>query len=121
MTQENEQANLLDMLYSARWLATYTSAISLGQFLSTRAHQNAVLFEIIRFSEAAGRLSEEFRSSCSDIPWMKIRGFRNRIIHEYDRIDFEIAWAAATHEIPMIVQKINSIIQNRFPELDHDA
>ena len=40
--------------------------------------------------EAAGRISEEFRKAHSEIPWHKIIGMRNQIIHEYFRINRQV-------------------------------
>ena len=121
MTQQYEYTSLLDMLHSARWLATYTLELTRAQFLTTRAHQNAVLFEIVRFSEAVNRLPSQFRASYPAFPWGKVRGFRNRIVHEYDRIDYDIAWDTATQDIPSLLPIIEAMIERHLPELDPDA
>jgi uncharacterized protein with HEPN domain len=47
-------------------------------------------FEII--GEAANRLPEIFKDQHPDIDWHRIRGFRNRIVHDYMGIDYEIVW-----------------------------
>jgi uncharacterized protein with HEPN domain len=45
-------------------------------------------FEII--GEAARRISIETQASIPSIPWAKVIGMRNRLIHEYDAIDLEV-------------------------------
>ena len=47
-------------------------------------------FEII--GEAANRLPDDFKESHAEIDWHRIRGFRNRIVHDYMGIDYEIVW-----------------------------
>lgn len=47
-------------------------------------------FEII--GEAANRIDPSFRNQHPDIEWKRIRGFRNRIVHDYFGIDYEIVW-----------------------------
>jgi uncharacterized protein with HEPN domain len=47
-------------------------------------------FEII--GEAANRLPEEFKEKYQHIDWHRIRGFRNRIVHDYFGIDYQIVW-----------------------------
>ena len=42
--------------------------------------------------EAANRLPDEFKDKYHEIDWHRIRGFRNRIVHDYAGIDFEIVW-----------------------------
>ena len=48
-------------------------------------------FEII--GEAANRLDQEFRDLHPGFGWNRIRGFRNRIVHDYFGIDYRIVWA----------------------------
>lgn len=60
-------------------------------------------FEII--GEAANRLSEEFKERFPEIDWHRIRGFRNRIVHDYFGIDYSIVWLIKESFLPgMIVQ-----------------
>ena len=47
-------------------------------------------FEII--GEAANRLPESFKENHTEIDWHRIRGFRNRIVHDYMGIDYGIVW-----------------------------
>ena len=47
-------------------------------------------FEII--GEAANRIDSDFRDQNPEIEWKRIRGFRNRIVHDYFGIDYEIVW-----------------------------
>jgi uncharacterized protein with HEPN domain len=56
------------------------------------SNRDAVIrnFEII--GEAANRLPQQFRDENESIDWFRIRGFRNRIVHDYFGIDHEIVW-----------------------------
>ncbi len=54
-------------------------------------------FEII--GEAANRLPEEFKDKHPEINWFRIRGFRNRIVHDYMGIDYEIVWTIIEKDI----------------------
>jgi uncharacterized protein with HEPN domain len=64
-------------------------------------------FEII--GEAANRLSEEFKDKHPDIEWHRIRGFRNRIVHDYSGIDYAIVWQIKEAFLPQILEKLQSI------------
>ena len=60
-------------------------------------------FEII--GEAANRLPEEYKDQHPDIEWPRIRGFRNRIVHDYSGIDYAIVWQIKESFLPrMIIQ-----------------
>ena len=55
---------------------------------------SAILYQIEIMGEATKRLSQEFRDQHSDIPWRDVAGMRDIIIHQYDRIDFDVIWLA---------------------------
>lgn len=50
--------------------------------------------------EAANALSEEVRALAPDVPWHKIIGMRNVLVHGYFEIDTDIVWDAATRDAP---------------------
>jgi uncharacterized protein with HEPN domain len=81
-----------DMLQSAKKIKRYTEDLDFNSFLSDDKTMDAVVrnFEII--GEAANRIDEEFRLNHPEIEWKRIRGFRNRIVHDYFGIDYEIVW-----------------------------
>jgi uncharacterized protein with HEPN domain len=68
----------------------YTKGLSFEEFLTDDKTIDAVVrnFEII--GEASLRIDEDFRLENPQIEWKKLRGFRNRIVHDYFGIDNEI-------------------------------
>ena len=64
-------------------------------------------FEII--GEAANRLSEEFKDKYPDIDWHRMRGFRNRIVHDYFGIDHSIVWLIKETFLLQMIKQIQSI------------
>lgn len=59
------------------------------------------LIEIV--GEAANRVSETGQVALPEIPWRAIIGMRNRIIHGYDAVDFDILWAVIIADLPRLV------------------
>jgi len=92
-----------DILESAKKIQRYTAGMTFEQFTLDEKTADAVArnFEII--GEAANRLPNDFKEKNSNIDWDRIRGFRNRIVHDYFGIDYSIVW---------------KIIQNYLPELE---
>lgn len=66
------------------------------------------LLEII--GEAAVKISEETKSKHPEIEWQQIIGLRNRLIHGYDSIDFDIMWTIICQDIPPLVSKLEKIL-----------
>jgi uncharacterized protein with HEPN domain len=51
------------------------------------------------------------RDRHSEIPWREIIGMRNRLIHSYDAVDYEIVWDVLANYAPALVEKIPAIIE----------
>lgn len=66
------------------------------------------LIEII--GEAANRIPIEIQIQYSDIPWFHMVGARNRLIHGYDNVDFDILWIIVSKDLPDIIHKLEMII-----------
>ncbi len=73
---------------------------SKDRFEESTTYQNAVSMCILQIGELVGRLTEDFKTDHTEIPWHKIRGMRNYVAHEYGSIDFEVVWFASTKSIP---------------------
>lgn len=73
-------------------------------------HQAALLYYLQTLAESAGRLSEEVRLSQPTIPWQQIKGFRNRVAHDYLSIDLRLVWGIVTNEIPALKTAAEAIL-----------
>ena len=73
-------------------------------------------FAIIRaleiFGEAASNISKPFQMKHPTIQWRAITGMRNRLIHAYFDIDYDIVWQALTNEIPKIIPQLELLLKN---------
>jgi len=98
-----------DILDSCCKIMDYTQEISYEEFLSDSKTVDAVVrnFEII--GEAANRLPEEFKDLHQDIDWFRIRGFRNRIVHDYFGIDLSIVWQVKETYLAQLIEKLEKI------------
>ena len=66
------------------------------------------LLEII--GEAANRVPEEVQEAHPEIAWGQIISLRNRLIHGYDSIDFDILWAIVQSDLPDLVENLKKIV-----------
>lgn len=71
-------------------------------FLRDRKTTDAVLRNLEVIGEAAKRLSEDFRSRYPDVPWRLIAGMRDKIIHDYGRVDLEAVWTVVETHLPAL-------------------
>jgi uncharacterized protein with HEPN domain len=62
--------------------------------------------------EATKRLPLSLREQYPTIPWRQMAGMRDRIIHGYDAIDFEVVWDAVKQEIPQVKPRLQQILDD---------
>ena len=75
-------------------------------FLDDAKTQSAILHQLLILGEAAKRLSQEFREQHEKIPWKKITGMRDKLIHAYDNIDLDEVWKTASSDIPRLIEQL---------------
>ncbi|MCL2602200.1 MAG: DUF86 domain-containing protein [Treponema sp.] len=69
----------------------------------------ACIFNLSQIGELAGKLDSEFTESTTHIPWRKIRGLRNRIVHDYEGIELNIVWDVLTDFLPELIDSIEAL------------
>jgi len=62
------------------------------------------LLEIV--GEAASRTTLEERNRYPSVPWAQISALRNRLIHGYDSIDFDVLWQIVSDDLPQLIAQI---------------
>ncbi|MBM3172049.1 MAG: DUF86 domain-containing protein [Bacteroidetes bacterium] len=110
MSRREPELLLGDIIESIQKIKSYTNGMSSKEFFEDDKTLDAVIrnFEII--GEAANRMPEEIRVNFNDVNWHRIRGFRNRIVHDYMGIDYEIVWEIIVNDLEELQQQIQHIL-----------
>ena len=69
------------------------------------------LHQLQIIGEAARALPEETRALAPDIPWLKIIGMRNILVHGYFGIDTDVVWDTVTQDIPVLKPAVERLLQ----------
>jgi uncharacterized protein with HEPN domain len=97
-----DRNRLLDIVRAADFVASFIEGFTLDKFLADALVQSAVIRQLQIAGEASRQISPEFKSGNPHIPWAKIIGMRNVIVHDYNMVDLEIVWSAATKFLPQV-------------------
>ncbi len=60
--------------------------------------------------EATKQVPPEFREQHPDLPWRLMAGMRDRLIHDYGGVDYEIVWQTITEDVPKLAEKLKTIL-----------
>ncbi len=108
---------LNDMLDGARKVQSFTvgkSRADLQRDDELLGYATVKALEVI--GEAANHVSQEVRSSLLVIEWGDMIGMRNRLIHAYSAINYDIVWNAATASIPVLIIELEKLLASEVPE-----
>ena len=106
MTRHDDVVRLRHMLEHAREAVEMVRERTRADLDIDRQLNLAIvrLLEIV--GEAAARVTPELREAIPGLPWEEIVGLRNRVIHGYDQVDFDIVWEAVTGDLPPLIAAI---------------
>ncbi len=88
-----------DIIESINRIENYTKDLSFEDFAQSQLIIDAVVRNIEIIGEASKNVPEETQNKFEDIPWQKIKGIRNRIVHEYFAVDISIIWYIVKNEL----------------------
>lgn len=101
-----------DMLAAIEKIQRYLENITLEEFLEDEMRIDAVVRNLEIIGEAAGKIPPETRNKCSHIPWKRIVGLRNILIHEYFGIDMDIVWDIIENYLPDLEVETRRILED---------
>lgn len=108
---DRNKENILDMKEAIEKIFSFTNNISNHEeFHQNRIVFDAVMMNIVVIGEAVSRLTDDFISKNNHIDWIKIKGLRNIIAHDYVGIDVEEIWQIVKNTIPEFNNQINEIL-----------
>ena len=101
-----------DMLACFGETQEFTRGLDFDAFARDRKTINAVLRSLEVMGEAAKRIPEEVRERHPGIPWKRITGMRDKLIHEYSGVDLEIVWGVVQEELPPLRVLLERLLQD---------
>ncbi|MFH1322121.1 MAG: DUF86 domain-containing protein [Bacteroidota bacterium] len=101
-----------DIIEAIEKIKQYTNNISYNEFIKDNRTKDAVIRNIEIIGEAANNIPEYIKNQYPEIEWHKIIGMRNRLIHAYFGIDYQIVWNIITKQIIEFQIKIRKILTN---------
>lgn len=105
-----DQQSLIDIADSISLIFEYLDATTWSQFVDNSKDQDAVIRRLTIIGEATKRLSHELRDRHPEIPWKKMAGLRDVVVHQYDEIDLDILREIVDVNLPEIFRLLQPLL-----------
>jgi len=112
MIDERVALSLDSMRRAAADAISFVAGMLEADFLRSTTIQMACSMCLILIGESTARIerrSPDFVTTHPDWPWNRIRGLRNLIVHDYDRLDMPTIWVVIHESLPDLLSKIEAI------------
>jgi uncharacterized protein with HEPN domain len=108
---KNDAVYLHHILDAIHRIEQYLTGISYDHFLQDVLLQDGVVRQMEIIGEAARNVSSALRNDHPELPWSKMIGIRNILIHAYFRVDIFIVWDTAQSDLPCLKQQVEQILE----------
>ena len=97
-------------MLACRRIARFIADADENSFLADDEKHWAVVSQLMLIGEAVRRLSTDFCDKHPTIPWHKMAGMRNRLVHHYDKIDWPLVWTTAHRDVPQLLAELEPLV-----------
>ena len=111
MSDRRDQDYLNDILEAMERIAEYISGLTCEGFMLDRKTQDAVIRNLEIIGEATKSLSPELCRRHDEVPWSGLAGVRDKMIHYYFGLNYDVVWTIASQEIPALLPAIRNIAE----------
>ena len=101
------------ILVETKYLLKTSQSLTLSAFLGDETLQRAYVRSLEIIGEAVKNLPDELKARHPDLDWRRMAGTRDRLIHGYFSVDFELVWDIVQNKIPSLHAGIRRILEER--------
>lgn len=102
---------LRHILVEVDYITRESGTLTLEQFMTDGTFQRAFVRSLEIIGEAAKKVPEDFRSQYPAVEWRAMAGMRDRLIHDYFGVDYELVWDVVQNRVPELRRQVSSILE----------
>ena len=102
-----------DIKEAIRRVERYTRGVSYQKFLKNIKTQDAVVRNLEIIGEAVKNISADFKKKHKNVEWKNIAGMRDKLIHHYFGVNWEIVWDVVKEKLPELKKQVERVSEVR--------
>ncbi len=114
--KRNVRDYIVDILNECDYLISRTKKLNYNSFLNNEDLKKAFVRSLEVIGEAVKNIPDEIREQFPVIMWKEMAGMRDKLIHAYFGVDYEVVWKTVVEDIPAIKKNFTDIINKLFGE-----
>lgn len=107
---KNDKYYLERIIKDIVFIIEQCSNMTLEEYENNELVNSSIVFKFVQISENMTHLSQEIVMKNSDIPWTKIRGLRNKIVHDYGNIIHYVIYNTINNDLPPLLNRLKDLL-----------
>ena len=105
---KNDKYYIDKILVDLEFLIEHIQGLTKEDIETNELLLDSIMFRIIQISENSNKLTDAFKENNKSIPWVSLKGMRNRIVHDYGEVDYSIIIDTVLIDIPEVYELIKN-------------
>ena len=110
MSERRTRDYLGDIVEGMELIQQYISGLGRDQFMRDRKTIDAVVRNLEVIGEATKALPKDVRDEHPEIPWKQLAGVRDKMIHFYFGLNYDIIWTIVSDQLPALLPLVRTVI-----------
>ena len=115
MSEYRDETRLEHMLEAVRRIRRMSDGLRRDQLAADDEKTMALAYQFVVLGEVANRISASCAAAHPEVDWAGVAGFRHRLVHGYDQVDYDVMWNILETDIPALLPELEKIVAGLPP------
>ena len=112
-TIKDDNYYILKTIEEIELVCLYSEGMSIDDLLKNPAVFDGIIFRLIQAAEHVEKISDSFKEEHKEVKWRNIKGFRNRLVHDYGSVDINFVKKAIKVDAPKLRQTLQKVVRKK--------